>query len=153
MSDYQIVGRALTYPVLEVVLSDPRTGRAWLLGPCCFQDLLGKDHDDFELSGMGLAIIGNICQGIKNGVIDMAWDAVIQVRHGEGADPVPLPWPGQPDDRPLKLNLATMPFDPIMFLEGDKFKYRIDRINLMDRIQATWIPYLKAKLAFGRVAA
>lgn len=147
------IGTEIKYPVLDVILSDPATGKAWLYGPCCFQDIFSSD--DFELAGMGLAIIGNICQGIRNGNILMRYDALIQARTADGAEPIPLPWPGMPDDRPLKLDLAQMPFDPVMFLDTSdyQFKTRPDRLAMLDRIQAIWVPCLKAKLVFSRVLA
>ena len=149
----QVIDSGLKYPVLEVLISDPATGKIWLMANCCFQDLMDPIYNDFELAGMGVAIIGNICQAIQSGALPMRCDAVMQIRHGENSPPIPMPWPGMLDDKPVKLNLADMPFDPTMFLDTSKyqFKTRIDRLALVDRVQATWLPYLKSKIAFGGV--
>lgn len=151
---FKIIGSGLKYPVLETVLEDPRTGKAWLVPQCCFGDLLAKEGcDDLDLAGMGEAIIGNICQGLHMGTIQMHFNAYLNLRLAEGAENIPLPWPGMPDDSVIPLDLCKMPFETEMFLDTSesRYKYRLNRQQMVLRIQANWVPYLKAKMAFGGV--
>lgn len=138
------------YPVLEVYFKHPRSCRTFVARNCCFHDLLGAGVDDQELAGMGLCIIGNVCKMLDLSIIDMAMDAFIQIRHSSGSDPVAIPWPGMPGGEAVPLDLARMPFDPTMFLdpEDHTFKRRPDRLQLMNRIEAVWVPALKHALAF-----
>ena len=139
----------IKYPVIEVFFTTPQ-GKVFFARNCCFHDLLSEDQ--FDLAGMGLAIIGNVCQMLGKGEIRMDWDAFIHVRIAPGAEPRSIAWPGMPDARPLKLDLAKMPFDAAMFIdEKDGFaKRRPDRLALMDRIGAIWVPELMTILSFSQ---
>ena len=156
MSEFKVIGSGLKYPVIETVLEDLWTGKAWLVPQCCLGDLLAEEGcDDLDLAGMGEAIIGNICQGLHMGTIQMHYNAYLNLRLAEGADNIPLPWPGMPSDDVIPLDLCKMPFDSGMFLDAseNKFKFRLDRQQMVLRIQANWVPFLKAKMAFGGAEA
>ena len=131
------------YPALVALVTD-REGAWDQIEGCCFHDLLCAD--DHELSGMGLAIIGNLCKLLARGAISPMADAALHLRVAAGAPEIVCPWPGMPDSRPLPLDLTQMPFDATMFLTGDQFTHRVNRLALMRRIEDVWVPWLKKTL-------
>lgn len=145
----ETVKDATVFPVLEVIIDEAISGRRYLLPSACFQDLFGVP--DEELAGVGLAIIGNVCKLMREGEsgrVPLRLTPTLQLRCAMGAEPIPVPWPGMPDDNPtLPLRPELMPFESAMFLTDDHdFKHRVDRMALMHRIEAIWVPWLKAKL-------
>lgn len=140
------------YPTLEVTVTDPRTGATYLVGPCCFHDILTETGDsptkEHELAGMGVAIIGNFVRAIKSGVIQQHWKPEIYIKAAPNAPHIPIPWPGMPTDDPIPLVPEQLPFDTAMFLGKDGFRKRIDRNALLDRVMFTWVPALKSALIF-----
>lgn len=139
----------IQFPVLEVVVSLSKNGyEAFAVLPsCCFHDLIGAP--DEELAGMGLAIIGNLCKSLeREQLFDRDTSAELHLRMSPKAEPIKCPWPGMPDDRPAPLDLTQMPFESAMFLGGDdqQLKRRVDRLQLMNRIQSVWVPWLRSKL-------
>lgn len=146
-----VLPKLRSYPIIQCVIEDPKTQTQWLLTSCCFQGLLDENEfDDVTLSGMGLTIIGNICKNLKNGLLKWHYNAHLYLIPNIGADPIEMPWPGMPDDGPVPLDLAKLPFDTTMFLDTDDvtFKRLPDRQKTMDRIGLVWLPWLKQKLFF-----
>lgn len=129
------------YPCLEAHLLEQGVP-VWGEG---FRDLLAAS--DEELAGMGLALIGNVCRRLATRQVTPEADATLTLRLAPGVSRT-LPWPGMPTDAPLPLDLTQLPFDTAMFLGNDdqKLRYRLDRVALMQRIQAVWVPALKAAL-------
>lgn len=140
-------GQEIIYPVIETSISY-RMGSydvSYLIPSCCFHDLMNVP--DYELAGMGTAIIGNLCKHLGREIFNPALNASLQLKMAKFAKPIECPWPGMEDDRPVPLDLTKMPFEAAMFLdEQNQLKWRVDRLKLMNRIQAVWIPWLKTKL-------
>ena len=145
----------VVYPVIETWLtgqangdlSDPQPtpqARVWhRFTPGCFHDLFSAS--DQELAGMGLAIIGNLCRQVSSHQLSTQADAKLILKRAKAAEEIPLPWPGMPDTRPLPLDLTELPFEFGMFLgDNEQFKKRVDRLQLMRRIEDVWVPHLKA---------
>lgn len=135
------------YPVIDCLVTDAR-GRAWnnwsYLQNACFDDLFSADEG--ELAGMGLAIIGNLCKALDAKLISPQADAELHLRFAKDAVHILCPWPGMPDARPVPLDLTQMPFDPLMFLDAEQFRWRVNRMELMHRIESVWVPWLKGTL-------
>jgi hypothetical protein len=141
------------YPVLELHLTYHTGGKVkeWTVPSCCFHDLLSAT--DQELAGMGLALIGNLIQLLGKELYDEALGAELRLKRHPKDDGTCCPWPGMPTDNPaIPLDLTQMPFETAMFLEQDQFKWRLDRLQLMQRIQATWVPWLRSKLVMANAA-
>lgn len=147
------VRHAIMWPVVETwitgntqgYLGDPQPSpqlRVWHKMPWgCWHDLGSATEQ--ELAGMGLCIIGNLCKGLASKQISSHADARLELRQASLAAPIPLPWPGLPDARPLPLDLCQLPFEVEMFLNDEgHFTKRVDRLALMRRIETTWVPYL-----------
>lgn len=148
----------VVYPVVETLatgnkygyLGDPQPTpeqRVWHKIPsCCWHDLLRSDS--LDLAGMGLSTIGNICRMVARKKLSIDCDARFELILEKGARPIKLPWPGMETDAPIDLDLCKLPFDPAMFFhdEDGQFKHRVDRQQLMFRIQNVWVPYLMALL-------
>lgn len=147
----RLLGESETiYPVLETELTEPRTGRVYLMPSGCFQAL--TEEDDEELAGMGLAIVGNVCKLMREAELtERELEPRLWLRMFRGqrdADRIPLPWPGMPDDNPtLPFRPEALPFESAMFLGDDQeFNKRVDRLTLLARIKEVWMPYLKTQL-------
>ena len=146
------------YPVVETwltghangVLADPvptPAQRVWHRQAWgCFHDL--SVESDQELAGMGLAIIGNLCKLVASKQLSTQADAKLVWKRGQSDVERCLPWPGMPNDQPVPLDLCELPFDVAMFLhtEDTQFKQQVDRWALMRRIEAVWVPHLRALL-------
>ena len=129
------------YPCLECTLVEGGQVR-WSDG---FMEL--RESSDVELAGMGLAIIGNVCRQLAEGVVSPMADATLVLRLAPGVER-DVPWPGMPDDRSVPLDLTQMPFEAAMFLGPQEglYKQRVDRLSLMHRIETAWVPYLRQQL-------
>lgn len=139
--------QSICWPTLEVTLTYLLPNgklREWAIPSCRFHDL--RSSPDEELAGMGLAILGNLIKTVGHDLYDAAVGADLLLRRGPTDAGTPCPWPGMPNDAPIPLDLMAMPFDTAMFLDADQFKYRLDRWQLMARIQHVWVPWLKAQL-------
>lgn len=148
----------VVYPVIDCWLTGHKNGflgdpqptpkqRVWhRYVLCCFHDLFSAT--DQELAGMGCVIIGNLCRLVAQKELSSQADARLELTLGKGAEPIALPWPAMPDARPLPLDLAALPFEWGMFLGDDdhKLKKRVDRMQLMHRIEETWVTHLKTLL-------
>lgn len=135
------------YPTVEVLLHHEGTDRTYLMPSGCFHDLFSAT--DQELAGMGLAIIGNLCKVMQEAEESaLRLKPLLQLSLSAASDPIPLPWPGLPDDNPyLPMRPEVLPFEAVMFFNGDGHgQRRVDRMALMQRIEAMWVPYLKMKL-------
>lgn len=142
----------LVYPVLEAHLTYHEAGtvKDWMIPSCCFHDLWSAP--DEELAGMGLAILGNLVKYCHADLYNERLGATLLLkRHPEDAG-VTCPWPGMPDDRPLPLDLMQLPFDAAMFLDDANFTTRVDRLALMARIEAVWVPWLKSQMQHSMVS-
>lgn len=135
------------YPLLQVRALDLADEREFLLSSCCFHDFWSSDHG--ELAGMGLAIIGNTVKFLREAEKQGRRFCVFcEFVAGPGVRPVPAPWPGMPDDNPmLPLSPEELPFESAMFFDDEQhLKKRVDRLALMARIEAVWVPWLRAKM-------
>ena len=147
----------LVYPILEVRGKSRLTNEEKLIGPCCYHGLL-DGQDDTDLSGMGLSILGNMVKGLKSGVINRNWHYQIALQMDPGSDVIPIPWPGMPSDEPIPLNVELLPLDHTMFLDKsqNKFMRRMDRIEVMQRIDKMWVPHIRRLMmahgAYARAA-
>jgi len=134
------------YPILNTMVKLPGLGQPWYyVTDCCFHDLF-EAHEG-ELAGMGLAIIGNLMKRIGNGTLTQRHEVRLELILAQGAEPIRCPWPGMPDDSNIVLDYSELPWDSTMFLSADnKFKYRIDRLKMMHRIQNIWTAWLITQL-------
>lgn len=138
---------AIDYPVIETSVSWWHGGTFVdaFVPQCCFQDLYSAD--DTELAGIGLTIIGNICQFVHQKHIPMEADASLALKYSSFDKGTPLPWPGMESDNPnLGLWLNDLPFDYTMMNEDGNFERLVDRQALMKRIEAVWVPHVKGLL-------
>ena len=152
------VKQEVVYPVIETWLTGHANGflghpqptpqaRVWhKFAPGCWHDLFSAS--DHELAGMGLAIIGNLCKAVSDKRLSTDADAKLVLRLASYADDINLPWPGMPDARPVPLDLCQLPFEFEMFLhdETKQFQKRVHRLDLMRRIEDTWVVHLKGLL-------
>ena len=141
------VPQVRVYPILETLVKRPGLAHPWcLVTDCCFQDLF-EAHEG-ELAGMGLAIIGNLMKRVGAGTLTMRHESKLELVLVAGDTPIPCPWPGMPNDNPrFPLDFERLPWASAMFLnERGDFKKRMDRLHLMRRIQAIWVPWLIGKL-------
>lgn len=148
-----VVQAPVIFPIIETWLTGDRYGflgdpqptpqqRVWhRFAPGCFHDLFSAT--DQELAGAGLCIIGNLCKGVAAKQISSQCDARLELTLAKGAQPILLPWPGMPDARPLPLDLTELPFAFGMFLDDAQLKKRVDRLQLMSRIEDVWVSHLK----------
>lgn len=136
----------VVYPVLELHLTHygPKGLQSQIVPGCAFHDLWGET--DAELAGMGLAMMGNLVRVLGSRMYDNALDAVLLFKRYPGDPGTKCPFPGMPDDRPVPLDLMQFPFEAGMFLNDGKGQYRVDRWQLMARIQQTWVPWLKQQM-------
>lgn len=136
----------VVYPALETrLIFKTAVGEvSHPLESCCFHDLMTVS--DEELAGMGLAIIGNLCKQLSKDIFNQSIFASLTLKRSAQDDGIACPWPGMPDDSPVPLDLTQMPFQSAMFLDADQLKWRVDRLQLMNRIQAVWLPWLKGKM-------
>ena len=138
------------YPVLQTELvwrEGTPSQRTYLVPSCCFHDLLTAPSD--ELAGVGLVIIGNLCRMLQQGELADTPNltAHLWLKHGPGDHGIELPWPGLADDTPMALDLAKMPWDSTMFAdEHGTFRYRVNRLSLMARIEDVWVAHLERLL-------
>src|SRR3990167_19991 len=132
----------LIWPILETSVKRRGLYHNWLVvTDCCFHDLF-EAHTG-ELAGMGLAIIGNLMKRVGRGELSMRDECKLELIRGPGAEPIQCPWPGLPNDAALSLDFEELPWDSVMFLgEKGNFKFRMDRLRLMQRIEAIWCPWL-----------
>jgi len=151
----RIVGEPVVYPVIETWVTGNRAGycgdpqptallRVWhRLPQGCWHDLWNAN--DQELAGLGLATIGNVCKAVADKRLSTRADAKLVLKLAKIGEEIPLPWPGMPDDRPVPLDLAELPFQFEMFLDADDehFKKRVHRLDLMRRIEEIWVVHLK----------
>lgn len=138
----------IRWPVLEAHLTYHHDGavREWVVPSCCFHDLASEN--DEHLAGMGLAILGNVVKLCQGDLYDEALGATLRLRRYPADKGVECPWPGMPDAAPLPLDLMRMPFDGAMFLDepAEKFTHRVDRLQLLARINEVWVPWLRSQL-------
>ena len=139
------------YPVLEVWVTYAKDGvvAERRLPGNCWHDLFTSDQ---ELAGMGLAIISGLVRTLHAHLYDEALGAKLLLKRWPGDVGKECPWPGMPNDAPVPIDLMQMPFDAAMFLEAKgEFKRRVDRLQLMARIQDIWVPWLRSQLIFAGV--
>lgn len=101
-----------------------------------------------ELAGMGLAIVGNVIKFVQSGKIPIGSYFNLVLKLSKDSDPIPLPWPGMKNANPRLLHGGKyflpeeLPFDFTMFIDDEgNVKKRIDRLELLRRIEDVWAPY------------
>lgn len=140
------------YPVLETRLFYARGTpgeRVYVMPSGCFHGLTDPTLNPHELAGMGLAIVGNLVQLVRQDVLSGAVEPELVILAAPGAPAQVCPWPGMPDDRPLPLDLEALPWDSSMFLRTDdelETRKRLLRWQLMRRIEDVWVPWLQGWL-------
>lgn len=146
------MSQLVRYPILEGYLTSAKDGvvSERLIPSCAFHDLTSESEND--LAGMGLAILGNVIRHAGGELYDAALGAKLLLKRWPGDAGIECPFPGMPSDQPLPMDLMQLPFDAAMFLEQDKMKRRVDRLMLMERIKAVWVPWLRSQLIFSGVS-
>ena len=136
----------LVYPIIEASYRDPRHMAFNRIPECCFHDLRASEIHD--LSGMGLAILGNVIKMAQANAFPPGATLRLQLTLERNDLAVDCPWPGMPTDNPdLPLDLDKLPFDTEMFIgNGQDGKKRVDRLQLLDRIEGLWTVWLIEKI-------
>lgn len=145
-------GSTTAYPVLELHLTYATASglKEWVVDEACWHDLLSAT--DQELAGMGLHTLQTLVRLLGKDIYDQALGAKLLLKRWPTDAGMECPFPGMPDDRPVPLDLTQFPMDVAMFHTGDGyFQKRVDRLALMHRIEAVWVPWLTSALVMAGV--